>query len=91
MPGEEQAVGGLTAQPWWTLARAAAEVLKRHLATTSTMGALVLSKVKCYPVKISKPQLLIKVWLSVLIVDGCGCSCEGNEWLLWRVLRIKCK
>lgn len=88
MPGEEQAAGCSAIQSWWTLTSATTEVLKRHLAATSILGDLILFKVKYHLVKMSKPQLVMKVWPLVLLIGGCGCNSEGNEWLLWRVLSI---
>lgn len=88
MPGEEQAAGCSAIQSWWTLTSATTEVLKRHLAATSILGDLILFKVKYHPVKMSKSQLVMKVWPLVLLMGGCGCNSEGNEWLLWRVLSI---
>lgn len=51
VPGEDQAAGCSTAQPWQTLASAMTEVLKRRLAATSSPGDLILFKAKCHPVK----------------------------------------
>lgn len=51
VPGEDQAAGCSTAQPWQTLASATTEVLKRRLAETSSPGDLILFKAKCHPVK----------------------------------------
>lgn len=44
VPGEDQAAGCSTAQPWQTLASATTEVLKRRLAATSRPGDLILFK-----------------------------------------------